>query len=201
MTRNEKDIEFAKETHIALNDPRWEWTGSTLFSDVWCWLPISYDMKHDYSFSIKIGFTSTGQRLFMTGQRASFFIRISSLYIDDANWSYVVDLDVAAESVSINDLIESSGKAAYELLAKHRQEINRRKAEALRKRTNEMYRLDLVAWKGTSESKEYLLPELHFSRSSAIKRFKQKKRWWAWLGKHPCGCSLLTPKDEIEYLS
>jgi len=64
-----------------------------------------------------------------------------------------------------------------------------------------MYLLDFWAWKGTTGSEEYFLPELHFSRSSAIERFKERKRCWIEEGKHPCGCSLLAPNDEIEYLS
>ena len=197
MTRNEKDIKFAKESHIALNDPRWEWTGSTTFSDVWCWLPIplSYtDIRHNYSFSIKIGFTSTGQS-------ASFFVRASSLDLDHPDWSFVADLAVIHASVSIDDLINVARYTALKLLTDRLPEISRRKVEALRHETRRMYRLDLVAWKGTPESKEYLLPELHFSRSSAIERFKERKRCWIEEGKQPCGCSLLTPKDEIEYLS
>jgi len=30
MTRNEEDVKFAKEGHVALRDPRWEWFQSLL---------------------------------------------------------------------------------------------------------------------------------------------------------------------------
>jgi len=136
MTRNEKDIKFAKENHIALNDPRWEWTGSTLFSDVWCWLPlftIEYADIKGYPLNARIGFSSTGQRLFMTGQRASFLVRVSSLDFEYPDWSYVSNLNVVEELVPIDELINVACESAYALLASHLQEVNRKKAGAFRK--------------------------------------------------------------------
>ena len=134
MTRNEKDIKLAKENHVALNDPRWEWTGSTLFSDVWCWLPI-FRIEYadiDYPFNARIGFTSTGQRLFMTGQKASFFVKVSSLLdFEHQNWSYVANLNVIAELVSIDKLISVACESAYGLLASHLPEIRKKKAAFL----------------------------------------------------------------------
>jgi len=124
-----ENVRFAKQTHIALNDPHWKWAGSTGFSDVWCWLPtfkVEYADIKDYLFNASVGFESTGQK-------TNFFVRISSLDINDPNWFYVVDLDVA-ELISIDDLIEAAGKAAYELLAMHLPEINRKKMERLRKK-------------------------------------------------------------------
>jgi len=135
MTENQS-IKFAKETHIALNDPRWQWTGSTLFSDVWCWLPlftIEYADIKGYPLNARIGFSSTGQRLFMTGQKASFLVRVSSLNFEYPNWSSVANLNVMAELVSIDKLINVACESAYALLASHLQEVNAKKAEALRK--------------------------------------------------------------------
>jgi len=126
-------VKFAKETHAALNDPLWQWTGSTAFSDVWCWLPecsfACTDWKDyvciiKFVFSVKIGFRNTGRK-------TNFFVRISSLDIDYSNWSYVADLDVAAESVSIDNLINTASESAYALLAKHLPEINAKKAAFL----------------------------------------------------------------------
>jgi len=191
-----KSVRFAKQTHIALNDPHWKWAGSTGFSDVWCWLPtfkVEYADIKDYLFNASVGFESSGQK-------TNFFVRISSLDINDPNWFYAVDLDVA-ELISIDDLIESAGKAAYELLKKNLPEIDRKKMERLRKKTNRMYLLDFGAWKGTTGSEEYFPPELYFSRSSAIERFKERKRSWIEEGKQPRGCSLLAPNDDIEYLT
>ena len=129
-------VKFAKETHVALNDPRWQWTGSTAFSDVWCWLPI-FTIEYadiDYPFNARIGFTSTGQRLFMTGQKASFFVKVSSLLdFEHQNWSSVSNLNVVAELVPIDRLINVACESAYALLASHLQEVNAKKAEALRK--------------------------------------------------------------------
>jgi len=130
-----ESVRLAKESHIALNDPRWEWTGSTAFSDVWCWLPI-FRIEYadiDYPFNARIGFTSTGQRLFMTGQKASFFVRVSSLNFEYPNWSSVANLNVVTELVPIDELINVACESAYGLLASHLQEVNRKNAGAFRK--------------------------------------------------------------------
>jgi len=133
MTRNEGNVEFEKARHIALRDPRWEWSGFYTFLDVWCWVTfaeMSYtgveigytDVEGDFKAQAKIGFTSTGQS-------TRFFIKVSSR--DYPSFSYIADLDVDAESVSTEDLILSARVCGIALLAKHLPEINAKKAAFL----------------------------------------------------------------------
>jgi len=126
LTRN-KDVKFAKQRHVALNDPRWQWTGSTTSLSVWCWFPlkgIEYtDVEGDFKAEVKIGFINTMQS-------TNFFVRVSSL--DYPSFSYIVDLGVDAKSVSIEDLIMSAIVCGVALLARHLPEINAKKAAFLR---------------------------------------------------------------------
>jgi len=127
MTRNEEDVEFAKEGHVALRDPRWEWTEFYTFLSVWCWLPfaeIGYtDVEGDFKAKTWIGFINTGQS-------TRFFIKVSSR--DYPSFSFLADLDVDAESVSIEDLILSARVCGVALLAKNLPEINAKKAAFLK---------------------------------------------------------------------
>ena len=127
MTSNEEDVEFAKEKHIALRDPRWRWNGSYTFLDVWCWListPIVYtDVEGDFEAEVRIGFRNTGQS-------TRFFVRVSSLGYP--SFSYIADLGVDAGSVSIEDLIMSGTVCGVSLLAKRLPEINAKKVAFLR---------------------------------------------------------------------
>ena len=126
MTRNEEDVEFVKGRHVALRDPRWEWTEFYTFLSVWCWLPfaeIDYtDVEGDFKAKAWIGFINTGQS-------TRFFIKVSSR--DYPSFSYIADLDVDAESVSTEDLIKSAEASGIALLAKHLPEINAKKAAFL----------------------------------------------------------------------
>ena len=129
MTRNEEDVEFAKEGHVALRDPRWEWGGFYTFLDVWCWLPfaeIGYtDVKGNFKEAqAKIGFTNTGQS-------TRFFVKVSSL-LDYPSFCFLADLEVVARFVSMEDLLKSATDSGIALLAKHLPEINAKKAAFLK---------------------------------------------------------------------
>ena len=129
MTRNEQDVKFAKEGHVALNDPRWQWGEFYTFLSVWCWLPfaeIGYtDVKGNFKEAqAKIGFTNTGQS-------TRFFVKVSSSF-DYPPFCFLADLDVNAKSVSIEDLILSARVCGVALLAKHLPEINAKKAAFLK---------------------------------------------------------------------
>jgi len=135
MTENQS-IKFAKESHIALNDPRWEWTGSTAFLGVWCWLPIvkiGYtDPVGDFFANVRIGCRNIGQRMRFfitissytdTGQcGAKFHIATSSC--DDPSLPLTADLNVDTESVSMDDLLKSAEIAGDKLLFSERQQLN-----------------------------------------------------------------------------
>ena len=134
MTRNEQDVEFEKARHIALRDPRWEWSGFYTFLDVWCWVTfaeMSYtdveigytDVEGDFKAQAKIGFTSTGQS-------RRFFVKVSSL--DYPSFCFLADLDVDARFVSMEDLIKLAEASGIALLAKHLPEINAKKAAFLK---------------------------------------------------------------------
>jgi len=115
MIENES-INFVKETHVALKFIHWDWTGSTGFSSVWCWFHI-FREKYENIADVKIGFRNTGQS-------TRFFIRVSSVYLDYSNWSYIADLPVVAESISMQDLIDSAVVVADKILVTNKDEID-----------------------------------------------------------------------------
>ena len=130
MTRDEEDFEFVKGRHVALRDPRWQWTKFYTFLSVWCWLPfaeIDYtDVEGDFKAQAKIGFTSTGQS-------TKFFVKVFSL--DYPSFCFLADLEVVARFVSMEDLIKLATDSGIALLAKHLPEINAKKAAFLKHST------------------------------------------------------------------
>ena len=128
MTRNEGNVEFEKARHIALRDPRWEWSGFYTFLDVWCWVTfaeMSYtDVEGNFKEAqVKIGFTSTGKS-------TRFFVKVFSL--DYPSFCFLADLEVDARFVSMEDLLKSATDSGIALLAKHLPEINEKKAAFLK---------------------------------------------------------------------